>query len=630
MKKSSLFTLVLSCLLPALYAQDAPGVLNELHGMLAESAAALAPKARARCVPALGLLPADTDSFFALAQLDKLISCVSAQKEEFTGVELASALVDELDSIAVGVSPRCVQDMQRLQPLLQVLRSNLGLVGENWRMQANDAAARAIVAVEREQQFIDGETLVQATQGFHLAPLYMVVSAKPGGESMLQQLSVLPLMLPLSTDNPIEMTVRSGWSGFCVRGDRLDLSMAELTPEQETAIMRNLEKARLYVVTRVVGNKLLLVVCSNLNEVKIPARVSDSVLAAPLMTAFDSRIRRGIWALGYSSPAVVRLREELNLHEYLNAAFFMEKIFSRLAPESETYAQAAAAVRSLVQKSEALLPRQQGAERVMVWGDKPIRIYMSGSAAGQCFAAGDLRFPEYAARQDTAVYFETTPWKGGVEMKPAEILDEVEKVRKGYSLSLSPGEEECLVSTLPAFLLRRPACDDLFRGFQLLNATPRGGTAWIVRAGDAAAGAPDGIFMSGEVADAAAMPEIRERLRSGLRSLSPEIPSLPVIGGEGNVVTMACGGSMPEPSADRIPIAGGCVFSINMPALARMMEMPAGGGSESQRELTAELGGGINFTSGYVDRVEGALCTDNDEIHCLLMITPAMEDKKEE
>jgi hypothetical protein len=24
------------------------------------------------------------------------------------------------------------------------------------------------------------------------------------------------------------------------------------------------------------------------------------------------------------------------------------------------------------------------------------------------------------------------------------------------------------------------------------------------------------------------------------------------------------------------------------------------------------------------------LCTDNDEIHCLLMITPAMEDKKEE
>ena len=87
---------------------------------------------------------------------------------------------------------------------------------------------------------------------------------------------------------------------------------------------------------------------------------------------------------------------------------------------------------------------------------------------------------------------------------------------------------------------------------------------------------------------------------------------------------------MPEPSADRIPIAGGCVFSINMLALARMMEMPAGGVSESQRELAAELGGGISLTSGYVDRVEGALCTDNDEIHCLLMITPAMEDKKEE
>lgn len=72
------------------------------------------------------------------------------------------------------------------------------------------------------------------------------------------------------------------------------------------------------------------------------------------------------------------------------------------------------------------------------------------------------------------------------------------------------------------------------------------------------------------------------------------------------------------------------VLSCLLPALARMMEMPAGGNSESQRELTAELGGGINFTSGYVDRVEGALCTDNDEIHCLLMITPSMEDKKEE
>lgn len=627
MKKTSLFSLVLSSLLPALYAQDAPGVMNELLGILAEPSTVLSAKARARCVPALGLLPADTDSFFALAQLDELIPCILSQNKAFTGVELAGALAGELDSVAVGVSPRSVQDMQRMQPLLQVLMSDLGLVGENWKAQAKDAVARAIVAVEREQQFIDGETLVQATRDFHLAPLYMVVAAKPGGESLLQQLSVLPLMLPLSTDSPIEMTASNGWCGFCVRGDRLDLSVAELTPEQESAIRRNLAKARLYVVTRIVGNKLLLVVCSNLKDVKIPGRVSDSALSTPQMASFDSCIQQGVWALGYSSPAVVKLRENLNLFDVLNSASFMEKVFSRLSSEAETYATAAAAIRSLVQKAAAYMPRQQGAERVLVWGDNPIRLYMSGASAGLSFAAGDLRFPEYAACQTTAVYVESTPLKGGVQMNPTEILDDVEKVQRGYTYSLRTGESEYSDSPLAAFLQRRPASDDLFRGFQMLGDTPRGSTAWIVQADEPSAGTPCGIFMSGEVADAAAMPEIREKLRNGLNALLPEIPFTPQIEGAGNEVTMMHGSSMPKASARRIPIAGGCVFGINMPALVRVMGALAGGNSESRREIADTPGGSVGLSTGYVDRVDGALCTDKGEIHCLLKVTPASEKK---
>lgn len=344
------------------------GVLQPVQGNLVQllaqdntaDAVSLSPRARANAFSALAALPADTDSFFAIAKLGELLS------GEIASVIPGADVAAELDGFALGMSEAAAQDLQRLMPLFQVLTEAESPLGEEWCAKAAPDAARAIVAQQREARYRAGELLVQATRDYHLSPIYMVLSCKPGGESLLHQLSVLPLMVPVGADSPMVLMARGSSRGFYLRGDALDLSKAELAPEHEEQIARNLQQARLYVMAEVQGNKLVLVICSNLEEVKHPRRVSQSLLGSDKMAPFDALMQRDALALGSCSPTVVSMREQLNLCTYRITASFMGGVFRRLAGENPAMAAAADALDSLAQQLDTLVPPRTEAEQVMV------------------------------------------------------------------------------------------------------------------------------------------------------------------------------------------------------------------------------------------------------------------------
>ena len=529
-------------------------------------AAELGPKARARVFPALAALPADTDSFFAVSKLGEALAGGLA------AVIPGADAVAELDGFALGMSEAAVRDLERLMPLFQVLSQAEAIAADQWSEKATPEAARAIVAQQRESRHRAGELLVQATRDFHLAPIYVVLTCKPGSESLLHQLSVLPLMVPVEADGPLVLMARGSSRGFYLRGDSIDLSQADLAPEHETEISRNLQHARLYVMAEVIGNKLVLAVCSNLDEVKLPRRAAQSLLGTPGMAAFDSLMARDAVALGVSSPAVVKMREELNLSAYRGAAAFIGAVFKRLGEENAAMGSAAKAVDQLLQQLEVLLKPAQGAEQMMLWREPDgFCLQLVTDAGDLSFAPGVLSYGAHHDAPGTLFFAESTPMTGLPAVDVPGLFQLVEEVQQAYINTLLPEYAEAEARSLRELQQARPGLEKLAAGGQKIASALGGSVAVLVQEGDAAM--PAAFSLRADVADAPVLDEGIRQIQEAAAEL--ELPAC--FGGAGplqvqqqdNAVLVSTGRGLPLALPQGgTAVQGGSVFSLNVQALA--------------------------------------------------------------
>lgn len=565
-------------------------------------------KKRAAAFSAMAALPADTDSFLAVSRLGQLVGLVG-ESVMFPGADLLT----ELDSLALGMEKKTVEDMQRLMPLIQVLSDTNQELGESWGARANADAARAIVAQQREDAQAAGEQLVAATRDFHLSPIYMTLSCRPGGERLLQQLSVLPLMLPVDPDGPYEMTVRNGWKGFCLRGDKVPVESADLAPEHEDALKQNMQTVRLYLLARVFGNKLVLVLCSDLEEVRLPARVENSVLNTEQMALFDSCLQHEPWVVGYSSPEVVNLRESMNLQSYRSVAAFMRGIFRNLAPQGEQFQAAADAVDSLLGQLDALMPARKHAEQLAVWKSDAVYIRMVTDAGGQRFEPGQITCLPLSRAGDTIFYAESTPVAGTPSVDLPGMLDCVGKIQTAYLGTLAPGAAEHEKSELEQFMEMRPGMDKLVSGIQKVASTLTGQFVLCARETRLPAEPPAHVTLRAAVNDAGVFQDGFGQLREGMVQLSPEsesvFKSLQLESGEGVILCHNGNNSMP-PAPAAVQVPGGAVFSLNVAAAARALEQAAEEETATQLKEAASL----------VERVDGCLKIENDQLYSTLRL----------
>ena len=615
MNKLALFSFALAFLAFPVQSQEVADPLSCLLSLNAETPEPLSLKVREKAFSALGGLPADTDSFMAVNKLGELIDLLQLDSGEVPGIELAN----ELDCFAVGLSGQTVKDLRRLQPLFQVFSATYKEVANSWGEQADAAAARAIVAAVREQHAADGDSLVQATEDLHLAPIYVTLTAAPGGQKLLKQLAVLPLMLPMGLDAPVEMTVRKGWRGFCVRGDKIDLSTAELAPEHEQQILDNLKRARLYVLARVSGNTLTLVICSNPDEIRTPARLADSLLASPLMADFDACLKRDARAAGYSSPEVVKLREEADLFAYLNVADFMRRVFASLGKENESCAAAAVAVKSLVDMVTEVLPSRHGAERVTVWKEDALCMHLVSESDAPRFASGALRFYALSHHPETAVYVETTPMTCGVSVDVPAVLNHVESVQKGYLATIRPEHATDTQEDLQMLQAMRPSWEKLAAGVQKLGASLTGSAVLLVRQNDGQTPGSAGIYARADVGNADQAREIGSMLQMGCAALrGAESGALQLVVNDASLLLNAAGPASPldAPGGNAVAAAGSIV-AVQVPALARAMALEADKDKDAELAEAAET---MLNISQYVHRLEAAATTAEDRSSVLLRV----------
>ena len=570
-------------------------------------AAELSPKARARVFPALAALPADTDSFFAVSKLGELVA------DSLSAVIPGADAVAELDGFALGMSEAAVRDLERLMPLFQVLSRSEAIAADQWREKATPEAARAIVAQQREASHRAGEMLVQATRDFHLAPVYAVLTCKPGSEALLHQLSVLPLMVPVESEGPLVLMARGSSRGFYLRGDAIDLSQSDLAPEHETEIARNLQHARLYVMAEVIGNKLVLAVCSNLDEVKLPRRAAQSLLGTPQMAAFDALMARDAVAVGSCSQAVVNLREKMNLSAYRGAADFIAAVFKLLGEENAAMASASTAVEKLLQQLEALVPPSQGVEQMMLWREADAVCMQLVTDSGELsFSPGVLSYGAYQDAQDTLFYAETTPLRGLPAVNVPLLFQLVEEVQQAYINTLQPEHAEAESHSLCELQQSRPGLEKLAGGAQKIAAALGGSMAVLVQEG--AAAAPAAFSLCAEVADATALDEGIRLLQEGAADL--ELPAC--IAGAGALQVQQQDNALLVSTGRGLPLAlpqggtavqGGAVFSLNIQALAREL-----------KRIRASEADAVALLASGVKKMEGASTIRSKRLYTVLRV----------
>lgn len=582
-------------------------------------------KTRAKAFSALGCLPADTDSFIALSRLGELMELAASAGQ---ASPILDAVIRDLDSLAIGVTEQTVRDWERLMPLFQVLTVDNQPLLDSWGTRAEPAAARAIVAHQRDQQTLKGELLVQATRDFRMAPIYFVLTSKPGGERLMQQLSMLPLMLPFSSDGTVEMVGRGGWRGFCLRGDALDVSAANLAPEHEDQLRANMQKARLYLVTQTVGNKLVLVICSNLDEVKLAQRPAKSLLSTDKLQVFDACMQEKPWLVGYSSPAVVAMQEKLNMSGTLSGLYSLGSVFKLLAAGDERFAAPAAAVDSLLRKAAELLPQKRLAEQVMVWqrndaADPSLYILTEADACGCQYAPSELRHTACAALPETAFYLEGTPLTGGRGIDVPALLREVETVAQGYLDSLDPEKSAEMEADVAEFRRMRPVLEKWGQSVSLLQKALTGSGTILLKETAADAPQPLAMTVKADVASEQELDAAAAAWQDGLDLLRKEggepSPWPVVVARQPGELTLCCGGNAfaDSASASGVPVAGGSVFALNLVTVTRALERFAAAGTDSRASEAAEV---MKALTTFVERVEGAVTTSGGRLRTLLRV----------
>ena len=619
MKRASLVSLALAFSAVPVFAQASAVSLPELleQAVLSPASASLAERAAA--FPALAALPADTDSFLAVSRLGELVTMAG-------GADAAAmpmlAMAGGLEGFALGVSGEAARDFQRLAPLLELMTQSQPGWMEAWMNQAEPAAALAIVAQQREDTEKNIEQLLQYTKDFSLAPIYMVLTAKPEMQMLLHQASMLPLMIPVEPGGPVELTAQGAWRGFCIKGNLVDLADAGLSPEQEASLKENLAKVSVYVMARVVGNKLVLAITSNMDMVTLPASADKSVLASDKLSAFDSCMNKAPWALSYTSPGLVNLSTNLDANGYRSVARFVGNVLRRVGKQNDRCARAATALDSLEQSLTALVPPSSHAEKLMVWQDEALFVHVVSDARGYSFAPGTLSDQPQKDAGSCILFAESTPVQSEYPVLPAAspTLDNLVTVLNGCKATLQPEHAAGVDEQLKMLEQARPGLEKIAAGVEKLNTALTGNTTLQVQEAAAGAECPVQFCLRAGVADEAALNEAGAMLQEGAQSMCDgdkcDELSLHISHDAQTLQISSTPEGLAMPASTQA-VQGGMVFSLQLAPLARVVERTP------VAETNPAVLESLQVGSAIVERVDGAVTTRDGMMHTLLRVQPA-------
>ena len=384
---------------------------------------------RAAALTAASLLPADTDSFIALANLGKLIEKAGTQNDP------QLAMLKYLDGVALGISAEGVQVLQELLPLFQKasVSSDLTQIATDWAADAEENVVPVIQAQLAEKQAECDAALQAALEKLRVAPVYLAITVKPEAAGMLQMMSGLG-MAQLAQGAPGGLVMQNGMQGVRLP---LNLPMAGQTKEVSAYLMTKL--------TGDSGNQLVAVLCADPAQAVVPDSPAESVLARADLQ--DARINETTLAVASLSPAMDNTTDAASMVSIEQVASLVSGVFRQLASSSPAFGRpgvaAADGVEFLVSQLKSLAPAADSPSQLYVWMDEDVHVEIVQDADGMTFGPATMKHPTLLTNPDVAFCMEFAPVQGGAAIDLPGALGAAEAVATGWAQTLrAPAREE--------------------------------------------------------------------------------------------------------------------------------------------------------------------------------------------
>lgn len=375
----------------------------------------MTPEQKATFLPAAALLPADTDSFMVLSNVDRVLKRFGVDASP----ELAA--VSGIESVAVGISDEAVTLLQTLVNQMgqgQMFGSSNMLLAGEWNARATEPVKAVI------QELLDGvkqateQKIQNMAQQVTVKPMYFAVTVKPDTIPAMQMM-VGMLAGQLSQGDLRNMVECNGFKGVKLPG-----FSAPLPDGTE-------RKVDAYLMYRMQGASLQVVLCGDPSQAKAPANAAESVLGRAEL--LNSRLSRKTVAVISTSAAFNNICG--GTPELDNAVDFAASVFRKLAADSPAFGRsgvyAAEGLEFLKQQLNLLSPDTDSPSQLYVWLDKSLHLEMVQDAAGMKFAPATMKQPAQLVNPDVAFYLESAPIIGTPQPDLPGILGAAGAVANG-------------------------------------------------------------------------------------------------------------------------------------------------------------------------------------------------------
>lgn len=451
--------LLMAATVAPLYAQQAPPMEQVFNALAAPAETSAAPlEQRAAALPALAVVPNHCEIAVTFSHIGDM-----ADKMAKAGMfgKMDEPLPQEIlnfDSVAIaatsGTTETLIKTFYSLSSEGYGDGSLLSLLSEAWVSQADAAYAPIIKDEMNKARAAAWENVLQAlNENGHLSPIYVVLTAKPGQESMMQQWYTMAVSFLMSNVDE-EMGVSAVDGEF--KGLRIQLKdtieIDEEYDSEEDKAVKTLAQHNLHILFKMQGKALVCIICEDPAEISLPQSPEDSLLASDKLAFCDANINKPILHASYVTPEVSNILSECQLAPYRLSARTVETIFSSLARQGgenqNAFTKAAEGLHQLAELFLEKLPyKETQPSTTQVWLDgRDLKAELSCSAPeGSAYQPGQLQLTGMADKPGVILYTEGTSitCAGTAVLPPAsELANNAMDVAKGAILSLKLEEQD--------------------------------------------------------------------------------------------------------------------------------------------------------------------------------------------
>ncbi len=391
---------------------------------------------RAQVLNSLALLPADIGDFVTLANLGENLTRLAfhSTSRYFTVDDIDEKLLG-IDNVTIASSRANAESYAALATLLAnfyVLRE-LEMPLTEWGTHLSKTASHTVLSsVLRHARTVMG-SLSSLVEQVDIRPVYAVVSCKPGCNLLLRGMHTEMLtnfQYAARCDDAFEV-VRNikGFSGLridksAILMDEFDLSRmsrdllgrAERSApsrQYSQAIGMEITEGDIYLLTKVQGNSLMVVLCDNPEEIHLPDSPAESLLATDMVAEADDKLDKGLFALAHVSNDLLEatgVNTETHIRGIGNA---VESLFTTLSSRDKAnkaaYEKAAAGARLWVSQLAPWFRKGTQPLTLHAWFDEDLHLSMSADSLGISFEQQPMRHLKLGLIRSTAAYVVKTP-----------------------------------------------------------------------------------------------------------------------------------------------------------------------------------------------------------------------------